>query len=91
MARRRRPRRPAPRRPAEVTSIEVVEEEGVFMPHTLRGALVVDGVVAPEMAAAHVPGWAASLRLHRAVIAVFRRAPAPAARSRRLHGGHRSG
>ena len=59
-------------RAARVTAIERVVERGVYMPHTTHGAIVVDGVVAPEMAAAHVPAWAASLKLHTAVINIFR-------------------
>ena len=42
------------------------------MPHTTQGAIVVNGVVAPEMAAAHVPSWAASLKLHSSVINMLR-------------------
>ena len=61
-----------PCRAARVTSIELVVERGVFMPHTTQGAIVVNGVVAPEMAATHVPSWAASLKLHSSVISVLR-------------------
>lgn len=34
---------------ARVTAVEEVQEQGVFMPHTRSGAIVVDGVVASEL------------------------------------------
>ncbi|KAL4427164.1 hypothetical protein ABPG77_001168 [Micractinium sp. CCAP 211/92] len=57
---------------ARVTSVERVQETGVYMPHTLTGAIVVDGVVASELTSLVPPqlagpwvsrGLAASLRL----------------------------
>ncbi|KAL4459184.1 hypothetical protein ABPG75_014049 [Micractinium tetrahymenae] len=57
---------------ARVTGVERVQETGVYMPHTLTGAIVVDGVVASELTSLVPPqlagpwvsrGLAAALRL----------------------------
>ena len=42
---------------SRIRSIEEVYEDGVFMPHTLTGAIVVNGVVASELTE-FVPRWA---------------------------------
>lgn len=49
---------------SRVKSIEQVHEVGVFMPHTLMGAIVVDGVVASELTE-FVPRWAVGHRFQR--------------------------
>jgi hypothetical protein len=56
---------------ANVTSIAEVSDLGVYMPHTLSGAIVVDGVVVSELTD-FVPGWLAGRRLHRAMVAGLR-------------------
>lgn len=49
---------------SSIIAIENVKDVGVFMPHTMIGSIVVDGVVATELTD-FVPHWAAGHRFHK--------------------------
>ena len=59
--------------PEQVASMEVVYDTGIYMPHTLHGALVVDGLLAVEMSDHSVPSWSglARQRTHAACVRVL--------------------
>lgn len=56
---------------ARVVATERVQETGVYMPHTLTGAIVVDGVVASELTSL-VPAQLAGARASRGLAAALR-------------------
>lgn len=56
---------------AKVTSVSLVADTGVYMPHTATGAIVVDGVAVTEMTDA-VPAWLAGHKAHSAGMALIR-------------------
>ena len=58
-------------RPERVARLELVDDVGVYMPHTVHGGLVVDGLLATEMSDV-VPRWAAGPRVHAAGVALMR-------------------
>ncbi|KAI7845937.1 hypothetical protein COHA_000483 [Chlorella ohadii] len=56
---------------ARVTAVEREEGEGVYMPHTLTGAIIVDGVAASELTSL-VPQVLAGSHVHRGLVAGLR-------------------
>ena len=56
---------------ATIISVEAHTDVGVFMPHTVSGAIVVDGVVATELTD-FIPSPLASLRMYRALVRAVR-------------------
>ena len=58
-------------KPATIREISTERSIGVFLPHTLSGAIIVDGIVATELTTV-VPRFMASSRFHQVIVHIVK-------------------